>query len=46
MAPDWNILNDPELIGFLFEGLETHSIGEELSGESAAFADRVTSQDQ
>jgi len=31
MAPDWNILNDPDLIGFLFEGLETHVVGEDLS---------------
>src|SRR3546814_7760835 len=23
MAPDWAILNDPELIGFLFEGVHT-----------------------
>jgi predicted unusual protein kinase regulating ubiquinone biosynthesis (AarF/ABC1/UbiB family) len=30
MAPDWNILNDPDLIGFLFEGLETHIVGEDL----------------
>lgn len=29
MAPDWNILNDPELLTFLFEGLETHAVGEE-----------------
>lgn len=41
MAPDWNILNDPELIGFLFEGLETHAVGEELAGESATFAEKV-----
>ena len=30
MAPDWNILNDPDLIGFLFEGLESHAVGEDL----------------
>jgi predicted unusual protein kinase regulating ubiquinone biosynthesis (AarF/ABC1/UbiB family) len=30
MAPDWNILNDPDLIGFLFEGLETNVVGEDL----------------
>jgi len=30
MAPDWNILNDPDLIGFLFDGLETHVVGEDL----------------
>ena len=29
MAPDWNILNDPDLIGFLFEGLEVHTVGED-----------------
>jgi predicted unusual protein kinase regulating ubiquinone biosynthesis (AarF/ABC1/UbiB family) len=29
MAPDWNILNDPDLIGFLFEGLEDHTVGED-----------------
>jgi predicted unusual protein kinase regulating ubiquinone biosynthesis (AarF/ABC1/UbiB family) len=45
MAPDWNILNDPELIGFLFEGLETHAVGEELAGESAAFAEKVAGKD-
>jgi predicted unusual protein kinase regulating ubiquinone biosynthesis (AarF/ABC1/UbiB family) len=45
MAPDWNILNDPELIGFLFEGLESHAVGEELAGESAAFAEKVTGTD-
>ncbi len=28
MAPDWAILNDPDLIGFLFEGLETAVVGE------------------
>ena len=39
MAPDWAILNDPELIGFLFEGLETHAVGED-SG-AAAFAHEV-----
>jgi ubiquinone biosynthesis protein len=38
MAPDWNILNDPDLIGFLFEGLETHAVGEDLGAASAAFA--------
>jgi len=31
MAPDWNILNDPDLIGFLFEGLEAHIVGEDIS---------------
>ena len=40
MAPDWNILNDPDLIGFLFEGLETHAVGED--GGAAAFAARVS----
>jgi predicted unusual protein kinase regulating ubiquinone biosynthesis (AarF/ABC1/UbiB family) len=29
MAPDWNILNDPDLIGFLFKGLEDHTVGED-----------------
>ena len=33
MAPDWAILADPELISFLFEGLET-PIGEELISEA------------
>ena len=42
MAPDWNILNDPELIGFLFEGLESHAVGEDLAAASAAFAEEVT----
>ncbi len=27
MAPDWAILNDPELIGFLFEGVHTAPTG-------------------
>lgn len=45
MAPDWNILNDPELIGFLFDGLETHAVGEELAGESAAFAEKVVGRE-
>ena len=45
MAPDWNILNDPDLIGFLFEGLETHTVGEELAADSAAFADKVAGGD-
>jgi predicted unusual protein kinase regulating ubiquinone biosynthesis (AarF/ABC1/UbiB family) len=26
MAPDWNILNDPDLIGFLFDGLDSGAI--------------------
>jgi len=43
MAPDWNILNDPELIGFLFEGLETHAVGEHA--EATAFVERVTRAD-
>jgi ubiquinone biosynthesis protein len=30
MAPDWNVLSDPDLISFLFEGLETHAVGEDL----------------
>jgi ubiquinone biosynthesis protein len=29
MAPDWNILNDPDLISFLFEGLETYVVVEQ-----------------
>jgi len=33
MAPDWAILNDPDLIGFLFEGLENHAVGEDLTRE-------------
>jgi hypothetical protein len=42
MAPDWNILNDPELIGFLFEGLGSHAVGEDLAAASAAFAEEMT----
>ncbi len=42
MAPDWNILNDPDLIGFLFEGLETHAVGED--GDAVAFAARMTGE--
>jgi ubiquinone biosynthesis protein len=30
MAPDWNILNDPDLIGFLFDGLEANAAVEDL----------------
>lgn len=36
MAPDWNILNDPDLIGFLFEGLETHAVGEDTAADAFA----------
>ncbi|MHB1446884.1 MAG: ABC1 kinase family protein [Acidimicrobiales bacterium] len=39
LAPDWNILDDPELIGFLFEGLETRSVGEDRG--AAAFAGSI-----
>jgi predicted unusual protein kinase regulating ubiquinone biosynthesis (AarF/ABC1/UbiB family) len=39
MAPDWAILNDADLIGFLFDGLDTHAVGED--GEAADFAARV-----
>ena len=39
MAPDWAILNDPELIGFLFEGLETHAVGEDA--RAASFSAKV-----
>jgi hypothetical protein len=42
MAPDWNILNDPDLIGFLFQGLEEHTVGED-SAEAAEFAAKVAS---
>jgi len=42
MAPDWNILNDPDLIGFLFEGLETHAVGEDAA--AAAFAARMSGE--
>lgn len=42
MAPDWNILNDPDLIAFLFDGLESHAVGEEA--EAAAFAARVAEE--
>jgi hypothetical protein len=34
MAPDWNILNAPDLIGFLFEGLESHVVAEQLPSVS------------
>jgi predicted unusual protein kinase regulating ubiquinone biosynthesis (AarF/ABC1/UbiB family) len=42
MAPDWNILNDPDLIGFLFEGLETHAVGEDDG--ATAFAERMSGE--
>jgi predicted unusual protein kinase regulating ubiquinone biosynthesis (AarF/ABC1/UbiB family) len=42
MAPDWNILNDPDLIGFLFEGLETHAVGEDEA--ATAFAERMSGE--
>lgn len=42
IAPDWNILNDPELIGFLFDGLDNHAVGEQLEADSTAFAEKVT----
>jgi predicted unusual protein kinase regulating ubiquinone biosynthesis (AarF/ABC1/UbiB family) len=38
MAPDWNILNDPDLISFLFQGLETHVVGEDADAEAFAAA--------
>ncbi len=41
MAPDWNILNDPDLIGFLFQGLEDHAVGEELGDRDAALDART-----
>ncbi len=40
MAPDWAILNDPELIGFLFDGLDEHTVGEDLAAD--AFAESIT----
>lgn len=43
MAPDWNILNDPDLIAFLFEGLETHAVGEDA--DAAAFAAGLADED-
>jgi ubiquinone biosynthesis protein len=42
MAPDWNILNDPDLNGFLFDGLETHAVGEDAA--AAGFAARMSSE--
>jgi hypothetical protein len=42
MAPDWNILNDPDLIGFLFEGLESHAVGEDEA--ATAFAERMSGE--
>ncbi|MHB1446929.1 MAG: ABC1 kinase family protein [Acidimicrobiales bacterium] len=44
LAPDWNILDDPELIGFLFEGLETRSVGED-SG-AASFVGRIAADQE
>jgi ubiquinone biosynthesis protein len=42
MAPDWNILNDPDLIGFLFQGLEEHAVGEDVvAADAEAFAATV-----
>jgi hypothetical protein len=29
MAPDWAILNDPELIGFLFDTVQRDHVGDE-----------------
>lgn len=47
MAPDWNILNDPELIGFLFEGLEDHTVGEAAgSVDAEAFVASLKSEDR
>mgnify|MGYP005814700865 CR=1 FL=1 len=43
MAPDWAILNDPDLLGFLFEGLETHAVGED--GGALAFAEGIAGGD-
>ena len=41
MAPDWNILNDPDLIGFLFQGMEDHVVGEDVATEASRFAATV-----
>ncbi|HEX4979782.1 MAG TPA: AarF/UbiB family protein [Acidimicrobiales bacterium] len=45
MAPDWAILNDPELLGFLFEGLETHVVGEDVGAGASSFAADVASKE-
>lgn len=43
MAPDWAILNDPEIISFLFEGLATQEVGDEVESAAAtAFAESLT----
>ncbi|MGK2958857.1 MAG: ABC1 kinase family protein [Acidimicrobiales bacterium] len=42
MAPDWNIMNDPEIISFLFDGLESQSVGQAGADE---FAEKMTSKD-
>jgi predicted unusual protein kinase regulating ubiquinone biosynthesis (AarF/ABC1/UbiB family) len=31
MAPDWSILDDPDLIGFLFEGVHSDDEGTDLN---------------
>ena len=38
MAPDWNVLNDPELISFLFDGIESETVGEGSEEQSPAAA--------
>lgn len=42
MAPDWNIMNDPEIISFLFDGLESQAVGQAGADE---FAEMMTSND-
>ncbi len=38
MAPDWALLNDPEIISFLFDGMGNQTIG---GGAAEAFAESV-----
>lgn len=35
MAPDWNIMNDPEIIAFLFDGLQSQAVGQAGADEFA-----------
>ncbi len=42
MAPDWNIMNDTEIIAFLFDGLQSEAVGQAGADD---FAEKMTSKD-
>lgn len=42
MAPDWNIMNDAEIIAFLFDGLQSEAVGQAGADD---FAEKMTAKD-